>query len=41
MFPCIAFVMPFSGDTLTELTMTLVRLSAFEFSAVYPVFDPP
>ena len=27
MFPCIALVMPFSRDTLTELSMTLVRLS--------------
>ena len=27
MFPCIALVMPFSRDTLTELNMTLVRLS--------------
>ena len=27
MFPCIALVMPFSQDTLTELNMTLVRLS--------------
>ena len=27
MFPCIAVVMPFSRDTLTELNMTLVRLS--------------
>ena len=27
MFPCIALVMPFSGDTLTELNVTLVRLS--------------
>ena len=27
MFPCIALVMPFSRDTLTELYMTLVRLS--------------
>ena len=27
MFPCIVLVMPFSGDTLTELNMTLVRLS--------------
>ena len=32
MFPCIALVMPFSRDTLTELNMTLVRLSgAFEW----------
>ena len=27
MFPCITLVMPFSRDTLTELNMTLVRLS--------------
>ena len=27
MFPCIALVMPFSRDTLTELNMTLMRLS--------------
>ena len=27
MFPCVALVMPFSRDTLTELNMTLVRLS--------------
>ena len=27
MFPCIALVMPFSRNTLTELNMTLVRLS--------------
>ena len=27
MFPCIALVMPFSRDTLTELNMTLARLS--------------
>ena len=27
MFPCIALAMPFSRDTLTELNMTLVRLS--------------
>ena len=27
MLPCIALVMPFSRDTLTELNMTLVRLS--------------
>ena len=27
MFPCIALVMPFSRDTLTEFNMTLVRLS--------------
>ena len=27
MFPCIALVMPFSRDTLSELNMTLVRLS--------------
>ena len=27
MFPCISLVMPFSRDTLTELNMTLVRLS--------------
>ena len=27
MFPCIALVMPFSRDTLTELNITLVRLS--------------
>ena len=27
MFPCIALVMPFSQDTLTELNMALVRLS--------------
>ena len=27
MFPYIALVMPFSRDTLTELNMTLVRLS--------------
>ena len=27
MFPCIALVMPFSRDSLTELNMTLVRLS--------------
>ena len=27
MFPCIAVVMPFSRDTLTELNMTLMRLS--------------
>ena len=27
MFPCIALVMPFSRKTLTELNMTLVRLS--------------
>ena len=27
MFPCIALVMPFSLDTLTELNMTVVRLS--------------
>ena len=27
MFPCIALVMPFSRDTLTERNMTLVRLS--------------
>ena len=27
MFPCIALVMPFSRDTLTELNMSLVRLS--------------
>ena len=27
MFPCIALVMPFSRDTITELNMTLVRLS--------------
>ena len=27
MFPCIALVMPFSRDTLTELNMTLLRLS--------------
>ena len=27
MFPCIALVMPFSRDTLTELNLTLVRLS--------------
>ena len=27
MFPCIALVMPFSWDTLTELNMTLVRLN--------------
>ena len=27
MFPCIALIMPFSRDTLTELNMTLVRLS--------------
>ena len=27
MFPCIALVIPFSRDTLTELNMTLVRLS--------------
>ena len=27
MFPCSALVMPFSQDTLTELNMTLVRLS--------------
>ena len=27
MFPCIALVMPFSRDTLTELNMTFVRLS--------------
>ena len=27
MFPCIALVMPFSRDTLTELTMTLMHLS--------------
>ena len=27
MFPCIALVMPFSRDTLTELNMTLTRLS--------------
>ena len=27
MFPCIVLVMPFSRDTLTELNMTLVRLS--------------
>ena len=27
MVPCIALVMPFSRDTLTELNMTLVRLS--------------
>ena len=27
MFPCIALVMPFSRDTLTELNMTLVRWS--------------
>ena len=27
MFPCIALVMPFPWDTLTELNMTLVRLS--------------
>ena len=27
MFPCIALVMPFPRDTLTELNMTLVRLS--------------
>ena len=27
MFPCIALVMPFSRDTLTELNMTLVSLS--------------
>ena len=27
MFPCIALVMPFSRDTLTELNMTLVRLT--------------
>ena len=27
MFPCIALVMPFSWDTLTELNMTLVLLS--------------
>ena len=27
MFPCIARVMPFSQDILTELNMTLVRLS--------------
>ena len=27
MFPCIALVMPFSRDTLTEPNMTLVRLS--------------
>ena len=26
-FPCIALVMPFSRDTLTDLNMTLVRLS--------------
>ena len=26
MSPCIALVMPFSRDTLTELNMTLVRL---------------
>ena len=26
-FPCKALVMPFSRDTLTELNMTLVRLS--------------
>ena len=27
MFPCITLVMPFSRDNLTELNMTLVRLS--------------
>ena len=27
MFPCIALVMPFSRDTLSELNMTHVRLS--------------
>ena len=27
MFPCIDLVMPFSRDTLSELNMTLVRLS--------------
>ena len=27
MFPCITLAMPFSWDTLTELNMTLVRLS--------------
>ena len=27
MFPCIALVMPFSRDTLTKLSMTLVHLS--------------
>ena len=27
MFPCIALVLPFSRDTLTELNMTLMRLS--------------
>ena len=27
MFPCIALVMPFSRDTLTELNMTLVHFS--------------
>ena len=27
MFPCIALVMSFSRDTLSELSMTLVRLS--------------
>ena len=27
MFPCIALVMPFSRDSLTELNMTLVRLT--------------
>ena len=32
MFPCIALVMPFSRDTLTELNMTLVRLSAAKSS---------
>ena len=30
MIPCIALVMPFSQDTLTELNMTLVRLSGAE-----------
>ena len=32
MFPCIALVMPFSRDTLTELNMTLVRLSGAKSS---------
>ena len=36
MFPCIALVIPFSRETLTELNMTLVRLSGAK-SLRYPL----
>ena len=41
LFPCLALVMPFSRDTLTELSMTLTRLSGAKVGGFIPFGQGP